>query len=177
MEEYWSKKIIIFLNQNFALALTKCVHTIFTIIHNFSIEIMKMFGISWKSGTITRHCSPGSDSKQFTFFILGHQIFQDRGIIDKCVQCSGIKIDPINLDLHMKYIGICNIGQRFLPRVESKGHCRLILHSLLEVDFGHNVFACLLISLFWRWDYWKKNLHASGTPLSDFFSKTEKMRF
>ena len=83
--------------------------TIFTIVHNFSIEIMKMFGISWKSCTITCHCSPGSDRKQFTFLILGHQIFQDRGIIDKCVQCSGIKMDPINLDLHMYSTNIFSI--------------------------------------------------------------------
>ena len=70
---------------------------------------MKMFGISWKSCTITCHCSPGSDRKQFTFLILGHQIFQDRGIIDKCVQCSGIKMDPINLDLHMYSTNIFSI--------------------------------------------------------------------
>ena len=89
------------------------LHTIFTIVHNFSIEIMKMFGISWKSCTITCHCSPGSDRKQFTFLILGHQIFQDRGIIDKCVQCSGIKMDPINLDLHMYSTNIFSIWGLF----------------------------------------------------------------
>ena len=82
---------------------------------------MKMFGISWKSCTITCHCSPGSDRKQFTFLILGHQIFQDRGIIDKCVQCSGIKMDPINLDLHMYSTNIFSIWGQSINDVTHLG--------------------------------------------------------
>ena len=111
-EEYFIRKYLI-IKYN--------LRTIFTIVHNFSIEIMKMFGISWKSCTITCHCSPGSDRKQFTFLILGHQIFQDRGIIDKCVQCSGIKMDPINLDLHMYSTNIFSIWGRSINDVTHLG--------------------------------------------------------
>ena len=113
------------------------LRTIFTIVHNFSIEIMKMFGISWKSCTITCHCSPGSDRKQFTFLILGHQIFQDRGIIDKCVQCSGIKMDPINLDLHMystNIFSIFGLSINDVTHLRGRGICQKVtlLHKPIQ---------------------------------------------
>lgn len=63
-------------------------HTILTVIHDFPVKIMEMFGIARKGCSIACHGSPSTNGKQFALFVLSYQIFQNSGIVNKCIQLS-----------------------------------------------------------------------------------------
>lgn len=60
--------------------------TIFTIIHDFPVEIVEMLRISWESCSIASHGIPRTHREQFALFILSYEILQHRSVVDKCIQ-------------------------------------------------------------------------------------------
>ena len=69
------------------------VLTVFAVLHNFSVKLLKMFWISWKSCAIACHGVPRSNREQFTFLIVSDQVFENCSIIDKCTEFTANKLE------------------------------------------------------------------------------------